>query len=1274
MTPWERIWGGLWLLAVADAGSMTQPGIERTVAKGDTCLSLSHDCGITVQELVSLNGGESSWCWSLRPGQKVSCPSPKVSGATADKPLVTVHTSKAYQNITSKALLAAETMQAEKSSHIGLSSGDHTRRHANEDAAPHMPSVTTVFFTTTAGYAKTTTKYSDGLQSPPIMKSPTLLSGEDLPLPGGPPVSEPHVSADGSKRPLTTFSIETVRETTANEREADRPSILERLSAERNIATVVVTILSTVITCPSDMPTHHTEDKTTGRPSETNRIDISFGTSLVEASSQPPESQPLKQPTLVTEIGRTSPEFSVTLTTFHSSRFWNSSTPAASDRSTELSDIESSAVMSPTDTRIPCETKTPISSTIQSSIGSYFVPSEDERTVSTALGSIIRSETSTSTHSKSNSGTGHPSTSERWLPPGRPELSSALTPPSATNELTTTIDLVSKTGDSTIGHSSGAPDLTASISHATTRTENSDLTASPDASTSTGNQQETEANPEEEGTVSVTQSASSGLTLSNGQSTFTSSPGTTFTTGQSASSTSDRLQESARTSQENTETNPFATRTGAVTTEPGTISSDQSTAESTLATPETDIQPTGEETHAPNGSSLSITGTEVAAEPITHSGGQTTADSGFSTAETETKEATESTIMETAQSSITTYQTSTRAGSAATETEPSSTRSDLGSTESGLPSTESGPATHTETGHPSTESFPASSKTNLVSSETEIPTTESGASATQSQPGVTTASDKSKTDAWTTTAKSEAASIVTRNTPVSSSTEGPTTNAEVPAGSGSSINTEVSSGAEELSDVPSPTGSEGGEASTDTGIDFTLPPLPSIDFTSAFGTLLPIITGGSTTTGPITKGPSSKSSTTKGGFDDIPLPTFSDDPPAETGAPPDCKGRDCEVGEDCDGPECTRGGDCFGPGCIKGGACIGPKCTRGGQCRGDKCEHGGGCEGIGCVVGGGCFGIGCVAGGVCVGPSCHQGGPCSQKILGDCPPGKCTGKQCDEEGGEDCTSKTTAEVCTETISSTAVKTSPTTSWSTTTKTSCRTVTECDVRDSTATTTITGTEEPEPEATPSGFYNFDDEDSTDQSVWDELQNDYDEWLSEADNIATTTTTQPKTTLVTSTKPRSTVTVTAKPKPTPKAECDFADGTVYWEFHISGIFDWADDGGKKLKEEESGCGALTNWKWLDGSNHNQGHQASFRLPFFMKSGCVERAIVSAGGPKIQCEALHDFHFQQITSAVDNNEGPSSLPPLNPRPSKVNKDDRDTVTGSAPTYTPMDWGNED
>lgn len=1245
---------------------MTQMGIKRTVAKGDTCLSLSHDCCITVQELVSLNGGDSSWCWSLRPGQKVSCSSPKASEATIYKPLVTVHPSKAHRNATSKPLPATDAEQTGKSSHIGPSSGDHTKGHANEDAAPHKPSVTTIFFTSTAGHLKTITQYSDGLQASSASKSLTILNGEGRPLPGGPPVSEPHVSADGNKRPLRTFSTETVRKNTANELGPDCPSILEQLSAEKNIATVVVTIVSTVITCPSDMPTHHTEDETTGRPSETNRIDISSRSSQVEASSQPPESQPLKQPTIVTDIGRTSPEFSVTFTTFHSSRFWNSSTPAASGRSTGLSDTEGSVAMSPTGTRIPCETKTPISSTTQSSIDSYFASSKDARTVSTALGSITTSETSIGTHSKSKSGTNNPSTSERWLPSGRPELSSALTPPSATYGLTTTVNMVSQTGESTIGHPSGAPNLTASISQVTTETENSDPAASPDASTKTGSQQETETSPDEEGTASATQPTGSDLTLSHGQSTVTSSPGTTFTTGQSASSTTDSLQESASTGQENTETDPFATETGALTTEPGTIARDQSTAESSLTTPETGIQPTGEETQASSKPSLSITGTGIATEPSPHSDGQTTADSGFSTAETETKEATESTIMETSQPRITTYQTSTQAGSTATEAKPSSTESDL-------PSTESSPASHTETGHASTESFFASSKSNLAPSETALPTTESGVSTTQSQPGVTTASDKSKTDAWTTTAKSEADSIVTRNTPVSSSTEGPTTNDKVPAGSGSSINTEVSSSAEELSDVLSPTGSEAGEASTDTVIDFTLPLLPTIDFTSAFGTLLPINTDGSTATGPITKGPSSKSSTTKGGFDDIPLPTFSDDPPTETGAPPDCKGQDCEVGEDCDGPECTRGGDCFGPHCTKGGACIGPKCTRGGQCRGDKCEHGGGCEGIGCVVGGGCFGIGCVAGGVCVGPSCHQGGPCSQKILGDCPPGKCTGKQCDEEGDEDCTSKATAEVCIETISSTAVETSLTTSWSTTTKTSCRTVTECDVRDSTATTTITGTEDPEPEATPSGFYNFDDEDNTDQSIWDELQDDYDEWLSEADNMAATTTTQPKTTLATSTKPRSTVTVTAKPEPTPKAECDFADGTVYWEFLISGIFDWADDGGKKLKEEESGCGALTNWKWLDGSNNDQGHQASFRLPFFMKSGCVERAIVSAGGPKIQCEALDDFHFQQITSAVDNNEAPGSLPTLNPWPSKVKKDGRETLTGSAPTYTPMDWGNE-
>lgn len=67
----------------------------------------------------------------------------------------------------------------------------------------------------------------------------------------------------------------------------------------------------------------------------------------------------------------------------------------------------------------------------------------------------------------------------------------------------------------------------------------------------------------------------------------------------------------------------------------------------------------------------------------------------------------------------------------------------------------------------------------------------------------------------------------------------------------------------------------------------------------------------------------------------------------------------------------------------------------------------------------------------------------------------------------------------------------------------------------------------------------------------------------------------------------------------------------------IHDWdSDDVEGDLRDEEEGCGALMGWDWSD---EDDDHWAKvwFNLPFFMKEGCVERAIVSAGGPKISCE---------------------------------------------------------
>ena len=49
---------------------------------------------------------------------------------------------------------------------------------------------------------------------------------------------------------------------------------------------------------------------------------------------------------------------------------------------------------------------------------------------------------------------------------------------------------------------------------------------------------------------------------------------------------------------------------------------------------------------------------------------------------------------------------------------------------------------------------------------------------------------------------------------------------------------------------------------------------------------------------------------------------------------------------------------------------------------------------------------------------------------------------------------------------------------------------------------------------------------------------------------------------------------------------------------------------------GCGALTGWSWSTGDAGIDQH-AFFNLPFFIKDGCIERSIASAGGPSgISC----------------------------------------------------------
>jgi hypothetical protein len=98
-------------------------------------------------------------------------------------------------------------------------------------------------------------------------------------------------------------------------------------------------------------------------------------------------------------------------------------------------------------------------------------------------------------------------------------------------------------------------------------------------------------------------------------------------------------------------------------------------------------------------------------------------------------------------------------------------------------------------------------------------------------------------------------------------------------------------------------------------------------------------------------------------------------------------------------------------------------------------------------------------------------------------------------------------------------------------------------------------------------------------------------------------------------------------TPEAAClvveDGAFVPLWYDVNIV-TNAWITDGGAKLKSEESGCGDLLSWnvisvdipsedgKWL------ASEQYSFTLPLTVSSGCVERAIASAGGPSgLQCD---------------------------------------------------------
>lgn len=455
----------------------------------------------------------------------------------------------------------------------------------------------------------------------------------------------------------------------------------------------------------------------------------------------------------------------------------------------------------------------------------------------------------------------------------------------------------------------------------------------------------------------------------------------------------------------------------------------------------------------------------------------------------------------------------------------------------------------------------------------------------------------------------------------------------------------------------------------------------------------------------------------------IPAPTVIPDDengPTPTPVPgkDDCSGDGCTKGTDCEGPNCSRGGDCTGPNCTRGGGCKGPNCVRGGECTGGSCDEGGDCSGDHCEQGGGCSGAKCNKGGGCTGAHCKKGGGCKRTILNDChskggcigpfclgigcigpwcndpitinvqphspvptPKPTCLvncptldpcsggGKSCNEPcnlqkcpaksmpTAKDCTTLQTANVCTEIISSTAVVTIPTTSFSTTTRTHCHATIDCDAQDRTETTTVTTSEDPGETAAPDGIYDYKDDSTDSKEVFASIGSEYDAWEKTA-LIAPPTSTSTKPT------PTTPKTTTKKPSPTPTADCSFRQVDLYFAFEVYNIDGWASDRGGSLKDQEEGCGALTGWVWSDADSDTPAY-AQFNLPLVFKSGCVERAIASAGGPKISCQKGGGGHAgKQLNQLYQPDQ-------LREFDSFYRNKQSEMPPSSDATYVPMDWG---
>ncbi|KAI9643280.1 hypothetical protein NHQ30_007897 [Ciborinia camelliae] len=330
------------------------------------------------------------------------------------------------------------------------------------------------------------------------------------------------------------------------------------------------------------------------------------------------------------------------------------------------------------------------------------------------------------------------------------------------------------------------------------------------------------------------------------------------------------------------------------------------------------------------------------------------------------------------------------------------------------------------------------------------------------------------------------------------------------------------------------------------------------------------------------------------------------------------------------------------------------------------------CDG-GCVIfgcGGGCGVLGCAP-------------DCPLETCGglSCTSGKCgtdagsNGSSGTEPESEDCDEPSTVSACTYIVSS--FSTSPMTTYSTTTKTHCETFVECSTEDSATTTTVTtsepaptatvtvaGWEPPWPTETSADLSSLASSIRSARSVLDKVR--YSGLTSSSTSSSTTSLSTITITVTASSVSIPPSTTTSVVIVTPTAVCDYYDEGWGWTFKLTDIEYWSTDGGAALKKQEDGCGDVTGWRYTNATSSEVAH-ASWNIDFFIKSGCAERAIVSAGGPSISCKG-HSLDLRDL-SAVTNSTDPAGPPNYSAEEIAEFKAAYANATTYIP-YVPMDW----